>query len=322
MDVQRKRLIMPEIIKCNFIIKSGLRKNQICNKNNCKIHKQSNGLIQYLPIELQNLIISYVNNFHALQALSQSCKMFHNLLSSEYPEHYDKLRDYYENILNKDLHNYSTTTLSSYQLLSLYLDTGCQRCGQLKIRKVYPEYGLRICNICFEELTIRCYELKPYGIPVTILQNLPSVTVSAWSRRFGANSYQCYLLSDILQKIGCSLKEYEMFVFNETVNKFRREYPDIDETNFELKITFDMYRIYDFNLKLVKNTIWTHRCLKYIRQNYTDIDVPFLGSVSMISKMVKKTIESERVDEEEIDQILSNEKIRHRIITQATKKTK
>ncbi len=82
--------------------------------------------------------------------------------------------------LSKTPSNYKT-------VIALILDRGCQKCFKPRIRKITWNFFQRLCQPCIEAETIAEHYLKTtYGCSQSMLQKLPSITVSLWNRYHGS----------------------------------------------------------------------------------------------------------------------------------------
>lgn len=279
--------------------------------------------LQKLPDELQIIIVSFISTFQTVYALSQTCTRFHRICV-ENPNIYDNLLTLY---LTRSSHQYPEIFINSFSTsfdaLNLLSNTGCQRCGKNNIRKIYVEFRIRICELCLKTITIKDYELLKYGINYSLIATLQSIQISFWISRWNNGSYNLYLCSDIKKIIGCSIEQHKQNLINNAIERLKLSYPDIIETDFlqTTLLTIEIHLRFERFLSLfVKPLIWKHRVLKLIKTKYSDLDVNNLQQVVMIKQMIKTAITNENLDEDEINNILSSEKIRKRIRVQASKK--
>ena len=92
--------------------------------------------------------------------------------------------------------------------LRLYCFTGCMWCGAARIRKIYPQYGVRVCDGCLRERSVNEFQLeKEYGVKRQDLLDLPSHEVGYYNRYSGQGSMACFLWEDVLRKHGVTSRE-------------------------------------------------------------------------------------------------------------------
>ena len=91
--------------------------------------------------------------------------------------------------------------------------SGCQRCKKPRIRKIYHSIRIRVCECCFEKITIRDYIIDELNLPVDVCKSLKFEEKSCWTRYRGEFSYKLYLRRDVnfnLKKFGFkNLKNFE-----------------------------------------------------------------------------------------------------------------
>lgn len=98
-------------------------------------------------------------------------------------------------------------SVNYFSFIKLCINSGCNNCNRLRIKKIYWEYNSRWCVECFNLLTISSYILLPFldlYIPKEYcnkIENLPSIIVKKYNYgRFksGKLEYTLYKKEDIL----------------------------------------------------------------------------------------------------------------------------
>lgn len=142
---------------CPFIYKTPVRFNERCGKNNCRIMShQNNCFLQNLPVELQNQILSFMNNFMSLRALSQTCKAF-AIISSH---HYPKLLEYHQTKNPSEQRFHKFYDISPFKELLLKYDPICQKCHQVKVKDILYPFPTRLCKYCQHQMILTHIQIE------------------------------------------------------------------------------------------------------------------------------------------------------------------
>ncbi len=162
------------------------------------------------PTDLIYEIASFFSG-HELITILYVNKAFNSLFSITNP----MLRRLWIEQTTFDLvnHSHSTTFLKSVvpiiqncpRYLSLLHFKGCEMCHKKRIRKIYSPFLVRVCESCFESITIRDYILSStYGISIASqLKDIPSIYCPTWNAPY--LGYKLFLKEQVEHHLGRSL---------------------------------------------------------------------------------------------------------------------
>lgn len=248
--------------------------------------------MNFIPTDIQLLITSYIPDFNTLRSLSQTCKNLHQrVLFDQYrKQHLSEFTDL----------SYRISNLPSYRFLELLLDKGCQRCGKPRIRKIIPEFAIRVCQDCRDEISISEYRLREdYGIDSSVLVSLPFVTAKLWNSFYGDYVIKIYWKKDIQSILGTSIDTYKTNMIKDALVLLQQTYPDMDKSMLN-KVTVHNYNSASF-LRHFHNEIWLKRCIEYVTKHYPRVDV----DNKTVAKIIQTAISKEDVSL--LDQFASTE---------------
>lgn len=101
----------------------------------------------------------------------------------------------------------AATDASARDRLRLSCFTGCMLCGKARIRKIYWQYKIRVCDTCLRDSSVSEYDLRDtYGIQLGDLCSLPSHKVGFYNPYKGAGTFSCFMWDDVLRLKGASSK--------------------------------------------------------------------------------------------------------------------
>ena len=107
--------------------------------------------------------------------------------------------------------NAAILKLSISNRLSLLCDKGCQLCKKPRIRKVYSEFAVRCCEECLHANTLSNWRLvNDYMIDKNILQKLPNIKQTMYSRGYGTYTLLFYWKDDVRAVIGKDCEQYRL----------------------------------------------------------------------------------------------------------------
>jgi len=259
---------------CNTKIKCG----ELCSKHKVKSHDDGiiidRGLavadqtsLADIDIDALRIIISNVaaqtvrcnmkNKSAAVKSLimlSMTCKTMHNLIDENV---WNEAYDAYNAVDRRELSSNEALLLeklSSKDRLVLFSHTGCQFCKAPRIRKVYPEFGVRCCKDCMQERTISSYRLsKDHLVNSDVYKGLPSITRDMYAHGVGSYTLTFYWLKDVEDRLGKTLQEHAIFATILRDNE-RRKLNDINLAEAISKAPFDLEYINITTKYMTKNT--------------------------------------------------------------------
>lgn len=296
-------------MNCPYIFKKGKNQNSICNKLNCKLHKNKMNLISLfdIPDEIINIITSYINNFQDLKNLTLTCSILYNNSENYFERlyNYHKLRDH-------KIHHFND--LSYKKRFELLYELGCERCNTPRIKKISYPFPIRMCQSCVQEITISEYRLKEYEINENVYHDLKYMKATLWSRYHGSYTLNFYLIKDINDRLGISLNEYINQNNQNVIDNIKKIYPDFEDSGYISKnpITVNQWSSTGFDLyvKIFKQFILNYRGMNHFKKIYSE-------DVISKSKIIKKAFLNEKYDEvkkedidKELEQIRLHEKLK------------
>lgn len=244
--INRKKVL------CNKKIKNGNRCSVHKNRKQNNIHEEQTNIIDLPNNILNEIIMININNIKTIKSdkkieenlrsiinLYSSCKTLYKLYTE---------RDIWEIIWNNlyFINKFHEINISDNKLkVLLYVLKGCQKCNAPKIRKVYGGINKRVCEYCFEELTISDYYLKKYYNIINIPDFLKyyEQTRTYKTGRYSYDEYtnKYYLRTDIEDYVfQCKFNEYKQNKINELFNGLYFDYKLFTKENFmEQLLSFD-----------------------------------------------------------------------------------
>lgn len=216
---------------CNFILLRGNRKGEKCSLpcsklKYCSRHNKMISRPRYFDFLYTDLIWVLIGFLEPLDLWSFSIinKDFNITMAGS------RFSSIWNKAIEQTKISYSipsTINLPKDRIFSLLSFIGCEICHKQRIRKIYWEFGIRVCHNCLEKITISDYRLKhDYNINSEIIHKLPSISRTLWARYVGTYSLDFYLIKDIERVIGKTLesvlaeKTYKLSIINNLLASF------------------------------------------------------------------------------------------------------
>lgn len=203
---------------CKFILTRGKNKDLPCGKSKndyCSKH------ISHKPIELPMNIFTVIIHHLVFQDHLDYKSIFKNMLNiyptcKDFKFIVDKQWELLYNLMMHPQDKYMSM-LSYKQRLHLLLESGCQRCGIPRIKKIHWPFPIRVCEECIKEVCISEYKLKKeYNI---VYKSDLFIEVNTWNQRTGNNKFKVYWKYLVEKKIGHSLLDTFMNIYKHNIAK-------------------------------------------------------------------------------------------------------
>lgn len=162
-----------------------------------------------LPNELIYQVVSFISDFAIIRNVLQTSKSMRSF--GDPKTQYGK--DLWKNVREyRGLPDPAEINLSDFEFLQAYYGRGCNHCDNHPMMRT-PNWtfgGLRLCQTCFREATIRDYEMTPPQ--KTASQLHPYIRVSCYHPYRSRGEYNVYLKSDLeLSRSRCTLQDISNF---------------------------------------------------------------------------------------------------------------
>jgi hypothetical protein len=191
---------------CEYVMRGGHRQGKQCGKScasgnkYCKNHDNQVFELQALPLDIMGILVENIidqnhvqNATRRLNILDACCQDMHNVVTEKYKMIYDSLDvdEYIDDILNERKFSYK-------RRCDLLVNVGCQRCECPFIKQIHWPFPVRVCQDCFEKITIAEYKLNAYNIFPELKSFGRKFTTSKY---FGYERHKIFLLKDIKENV-------------------------------------------------------------------------------------------------------------------------